>query len=614
MARPGPEWSRRATALAKSIAFATFAVYAVYLVAANVILRTRLLRGWLRADDGGLLVTYGSARSLLPGHVVIDDLAIRFRDEQLEMWIGLDHATVNIDLAALARNTARFDDVVADGIVYRLRTTMPRPPDDDRRSKAFPPIDGFTSPPIREPREKKDGKPWTIEVREVTGSVREVWTMEYHFQGEATLKGGFRVAPRQEISVSPSVMIAKRGSLAIGNDEVVRGEDWRLDAQVHPLPPGAAAGTGILAYLDFALHQHGQIVSVAPLTDVYLPRDIHVSGGAGPLAIDVHVDHGVVQPDARAAWHTDDVRWKAAPLSGHADLDVVADVGHGPGGDFVRAVVNTARAGMAPATSFRDIHGEVDLGSANATLPVTVERVAVAIAAAHVGDAHAWQPVVGKALRLDGGAITASTRAEYRGGALQGRIDVQLDKLAFGSGPFAAVTSGTSVANIVGTHGLNALSFPGARVDLHDTSVRLLDGHADGMWLVAASNDARVAVVGRGGAHLSVRSGPGENVMKLFTRMASLPDIAADLTHGRELDANLDLGVREDGVKLDIDAARNGAITSRGRIEKHAGRRTAGAFLVRLGKVGVGVALREDGVSVRPLAGDDWLESELAPR
>ena len=104
MARPGPEWSRRATAVAKSIAFATFAVYVVYLVAANVVLRTRLLRGWLRADDGGLVVTYGSARSLFPGRIVLDDLAIRFRDEQLEMWIGLDHATVDVDLAALARH------------------------------------------------------------------------------------------------------------------------------------------------------------------------------------------------------------------------------------------------------------------------------------------------------------------------------------------------------------------------------------------------------------------------------------------------------------------------------------------------------------------------------
>ena len=131
------------------------------------------------------------------------------------------------------------------------------------------------------------------------------------------------------------------------------------------------------------------------------------------------------------------------------------------------------------------------------------------------------------------------------------------------------------------------------------------------MWLEATSADARTVIAGRSDADIQVVSGPGDATMKLFTRLASLPDLAADVTHGRELAALLHLGVRPGTVTLDIGAARNGAIAARGRLQKPAGRGLAGALLVGLGPVGAGLSVRDGDVSVRPLAGKDWLKETL---
>lgn len=601
----------RGLAWFKSFVVATVAVYAAYLIAANVILRTHLLRDWLRADDGTLVVTYASARSLYPGHVVLDDLGIRYRDENIQMWVGIERTSLDIGLTRLARRTAHFENVTAEGIVYRLRTTMDRAPDDDRRSKAFPPIEGFASPPVREPVEKGGGKPWTIEVRDIQGSVREVWAMEYRFHGTATLAGGFRVSPHREISVAPSVMTTQVGALGLGNDDLLRGEGWRLDAQLHAFQPDDVHGTGILKFLSFAIHQRGDVVSAAPAADVYLPRDTHVSGGAGPLAVDVHVDRGILQPDARVTYRTDDLRFRDGELAGHGDVTVVANVESSPEGGFIRAVASSARAGMAPATALRDVRVEADVAGLDALGPVSLARLALGVEAAHVADVHAWQPIVGSSFRLASGAVTASARGEYRKGTLTGRVDAKLEKVAFGAGPFSAVASGTTSSNITGQTDRLQLAFPGARVDLHDVAVKLLDGHAEGMWLEATSADARTVIAGRSDADIQVVSGPGDATMKLFTRLASLPDLAADVTHGRELAALLHLGVRHGTVTLDIGAARNGAIAARGRLQKPAGRGLAGALLVGLGPVGAGLSFRDGDVSVRPLAGKDWLKETL---
>lgn len=599
--------SGRAVAWIKSFVVATVAVYAAYLLAANVILRTHLLRDWLRADDGTLVITYASARSLYPGHVVLDDLGIRFRDENLQMWIGIERTTLDIGLARLVRRTAHFENVKAEGVVYRLRTTLDKPPEDDRRSKAFPPIEGFASPPVREAVEKGGGKPWTIEVRDVVGSVREVWAMEYRFHGSGNLSGGFRISPHREISVAPSMMTTDAGVLALGNDDLVRGEGWRLDAELHPFQPDDVHGIEVLKFLSFAVHQRGDVISVTPAADVYLPRDTRVSGGAGPLAVDVHVDRGILQPDARVTYRTDDVRFRDGDLAGHGDVEIVASVESSPEGPFLRAVASSARAGMAPATALRDVRVEADVTGLDATGPVSLERLALGVEGAHVANVHAWQPIVGPSVRLASGGLTASARGEYRRGAITGRVDAKLEKVALGAGPFSAVASGTTATNITGRTDRLQLAFPGARVDLTDLSVKLLDGHAEGMWLKATSGDVRTVVAGRSDADIQVLSGPGDQAMKLFTRMASIPDLAADVTHGRELAALVHLGVHRGTVTLDIEAARNGAIATRGRLQKPEGRGLAGALLVGLGPVGIGLSFREGDVSVRPLAGKDWL-------
>ena len=112
---------------------------------------------------------------------------------------------------------------------------------------------------------------------------------------------------------------------------------------------------------------------------------------------------------------------------------------------------------------------------------------------------------------------------------------------------------------------------------------------------------------------IGVRSGPGARTLKLFTRMASLPDVAADAASGSELVASMHLQVRSGDLSLSV-SGKNGAMEGRGRIRKRAATGPSGAFLLSVGPFHAGLDLHDGETAVVPLAGGDWLEEKLRTR
>jgi len=611
-------WKRWATWALAAIAI----VYVLYLVAANVILRTGLLRGWLNVDENKMRLAYDSAWSLVPGRVEARGLSLRYQDNNLQMLLGLPRATVKIDLLALPSRTFRVSELTAEGATYRMRQKVESVAGQEERVRAFPPIEGFADPPIEHEVEEPpipdaEYKLWTIDVRGISASVREVWTLEFRYRGEATLHGAFHVKSRREMWVEPSVMITRGGLFSLGERELVRGGESRLEVRLDRFDVRQVHGAEVLRYLSASVHQQGELVA-SSIPSTYVPADakLEVTRGVGPMTLDVGLEHGVLAPSTRVTFHTDDVAVSATGIKEAGDLELSGKVVPAPGGAGAASVVLetaiTHAAGIP--LEIENARGSVDLGNADLTAPFRIANASGSVARAHSADMRAWQPFAPPDTTFDGGSATVAARGDYREGALEGRVDLAMDRAGMSIGPFSFSASGKSWTNVIAKDAAKAITFPASGVDLHDVALRLKDARTRGVWLRSTFEGARLTPSGPAAGFdmdIAARSGPGDRTLALFTRLATLPDVAASAASGTHLDAALHLRVRPTLISLGVKSSKNGPLESHGRLQKRKGHPATGAFLLDLSGVRSGLAFGGGSFALAPLAGDAWLEEKL---
>ena len=596
--------------------------FVVYLLAANVILRTHLLRGWVSDAKGDRTLEYRSAWSLYPGHVAIRDLSLRYQNDTAQMLILIERGKLQIDLFALTKHTFRVSKLNAEGLSYLLRQRVESVEGQEERVRAFAPIAGFADPPIAQAEVPEPPVPddqydsWIIDMPDISASLREVWTMEFRYRGEGTLEGGFYVKPQREVWVRPSVMVTHGGLYSLGERDLVRGGEGRLEAQMGPFDVRQAKGLAVLRHLSAGIHQHGELVFPS-LTATYLPKDsgVELTQGTGPVAVDIVLERGVFQPKTRVTFHTEDVFVKAPSIAVHSDLDLLAHVDVVAEKPVVVLETVIARAKGTPL----DVHearAMIALDNADLVAPIRIVRASGSVKSAHASDLRAWQRFAPDSTSFDSGGATVAARGEYHDGALEGRVDLVLDKARMTIGPFTFETTGKAWTNLVSEDLAKAVAFPGSGVDLRDVALKLKSGHAEGLWLRSRFQNARLSTASPVGfdTDIAVDSGPGDRTLELFTRLVSLPDVAADVASGTQLAASLQMRVRSGLISLAVTKAKNGPLESRGRVAKRSGEQVSGAFLVNVGPFHAGLDLHGGGVSVAPLAGGGWLEDKLEKR
>lgn len=597
--------------------------YLLYLVGANVILRTHLLRGWLSTDENKMKVEYASAWSAYPGHVRVHGLWVRYQDSNIQMLIRLEHATLRFAPLAATRKVVRIDKLTAEGTTFLMRHKVERLEGNEGRVKAFPPIEGFPDPPV----EKKVPKPpipddqydlWTIELADVTASVHEVWTMEYRYRGDGKLTGGFHLMPKRELWVTPSVMLTNGGVLSLGERDLIRGGEGRFEAQIDPFDTREPKGVEVLRHLTARVRQRGELASLGAVSDTYLPPDspVHLEGGTGPIAIDIDVEHGVVQPTSRVTFTTGEAVVKAPPVTLKSDARLVAHVETTGERPALVAELTIGHARVTPAADIRGVRAVLDLGNADLTAPFEIARLTGSFDNAHFPDLRAWQPIAPEEMTFDGGSLDMAARADYRRGALDGRFDATIGQGRMTVGPFSMVCSGKVFTDVASDDVARSVSFPGAGLELKDIGLRLQGGHTDGLWLRSRLTGAKMVTSGAAGfdSAIAAESGPGDKTVELFTRMASLPDVTADVASGTKLDASLHLHVVPGELTVQVVRAKNGALETRGRLTKKKEKPMTGAFLMSVGPVYAGLELHDGKVSVRPLVGGSWLDEKLQKR
>src|SRR5687768_12883818 len=121
---------------------------ASYLVVANVLLRTRLLRNMVSRNSAVLQLDYESAYSIIPGRVQVEGLSIRGRGRTMEWFLTLDRADASISLVDLFHRSLHATRLRSSGLTIRVRLRLESEDATPDVIAALPPIAGFADPPL----------------------------------------------------------------------------------------------------------------------------------------------------------------------------------------------------------------------------------------------------------------------------------------------------------------------------------------------------------------------------------------------------------------------------------------------------------------------------------
>src|SRR5215471_17295310 len=95
----------------------------VYLIAANLVLRSSLIQGAVAGADG-MHLEFESAYSLLPGRANVRGLLLRVEDYNVQFQLSIEHGQLDIGLDELLRKRFHVYRVRAEGVSFLMRHKM----------------------------------------------------------------------------------------------------------------------------------------------------------------------------------------------------------------------------------------------------------------------------------------------------------------------------------------------------------------------------------------------------------------------------------------------------------------------------------------------------------
>lgn len=613
------------------------ALYLLAVIASNVILRTSLLRTWVNSEPDTLHVDYTSAWSPYPGRVVVDNFTLRFQDGNVQMLLDLDKLDMRVDLIDLTRKKFHVRGLDGRGIVLRMRHKLASSEGQEGRLEAYPPITGFPDPPVRKPKPSREITDeeynlWTIQLDDVASSIRELWIMEYRYRGEGSVAGGMRLKPLRELWLPPCVLLTTNGVLSIGSKEVIHGQQGRVEVQVDPYDIRIPRGTAALRQLTARADLSGEVTSLAPFGSTYLREaGVSLDGGKGRLSVSARVDHGLVHPESRIEWRSNDATVRVpGGIAVRSDIAFVGHVDAGKGGvnaalfdpEARPALIADVALGKARVWSGKDKEALATLDDARTTIstanndltaPFPLSAAKLDIAALRVPDLRrAALLVAPEGIDVRKGALAAAVRTSYRGGALDARADIVIDgahvvtesvDVASAHGKVVAVATSKDVSS--------GLSFGGSTIALDDVGLRVKDSRVAGLGVAVEIPEGLVRMKKPNGvdASASIRVVPGDKVLALGASLASLPKALGEAPAGPDARANVRLHAGDDGVDMRLLEGRDGDLVVRGRMRKPKQSDARGAFLLEIGVLSAGVEIAAGKTHVTPFASKDWLET-----
>jgi hypothetical protein len=348
------------------------------------ILTTGKLKQWANGDPEKLRLEYSSATGWFPWDIRVRDLELRSRDSNVEWYLRIDEARVDIAPLALAAHRLRFRRVRATGLVFRIRVRVPpeeaNEPGMRAHFDALPPIPGFPARPLRDrepgaPPDPEQGKPLHVSLTglEVQG-IHELWIDIWRLAGAKSsssgrLQGSFDLFPRRSAAVGPTHLELSEATLSVGSHRVVQDATFSTDASIRVFDSRAVRGNDVWPYISGSSKLKGSLAGLDFL-NYFLgtSAEPRLSGGSGAFSMDLDVENGRGKGSVTSSSAKASAKYHDATIT--TDVAVRARI---PTWDFqhdridlsgTRVTLEHATAGE-PGPDSRDWWGRFDLRSAD---------------------------------------------------------------------------------------------------------------------------------------------------------------------------------------------------------------------------------------------------------
>jgi hypothetical protein len=612
-------------ALVVLLAAAAFSV--TYLVTANLVLRTRLLRDVL-SEGPDIELDYASAYSVWPGMIRVRNFTLEVQNHDLQLSVAADSGVLDVSLHELLLRRFHATNVDVHGLSYRFRHKVEPDVARTARVAAYPSIRGFSDPPVyvgerKPPQPEAASDVWRITLEGITAELSEIWIQEYRYVGGGALEGGFELEPSQRFQVYSSSVVLDHGELSVGDVLATAHLQLQADAHIEDTEVATFEPAVLMQHLSGRLALTATGLNLAALDSRAAERESWQAGGRGDLNVAASVTSGQLDPGSTGRLHAKTLTLTApfGKLSGA----VTSELNTRPGGQWEWLTtcpsLALANAESQPGPVFDTPRLAVGLSSeVLASWPGlrSVELDLPRFVVPSLAWAQQWMQRAGGPVEV-GGRVEGRARLSWvpgQGPRARARLALAGAELTL-EGVRAAL--GASIeADLEPVRGQPSTSSGHAQIDLDGVQVQR---KSPGKRAKEPADKPFRAVLGLHGltlkvapdlafsANMKLDVDPADALLSLALGSPLLEDLATDLFALRRLEASARLHVDGGAVRLELARAESGALTGVGYWRRPAAGSADGAFLISSKVANVGISLSGQDTETDWFVPDDWLAS-----
>jgi hypothetical protein len=613
-----------------------------YPVLGTLFLWTGAFERLMRSDDLNVHIDHPSW-TLWPGHIHVRGATVLSNGET-QFKLQAKNLLVHVNLLSLLWKHLKVTHLSGDDIHFFVRVKVQDPHGIEGRLAAYPPLDDLPGDPsLIEKQKTPSNQPkskFTVELAGLEAHVAELWAMEYHYVGPATLTGGFLVGPLR-MRVNGSVQGLGPGELRFGEQHVIATAfSGHATADVPEVNPMEHADESFLELLTLDLSLKGDVQTLAHV-GAYVP-ETRVENGSGPFETRILLSKGRISAPTYARFSTKKVGIRRTGLGVDTDFTFEAHFDKAapedrstktgrelPSDDQVLPRLRAKSA--ATYVSLSNHHGAVFtvqlhnhehavvLNSNQLGRMTDIDHAKIRFPEIYTNDFH------------DLGALT-ETPPSFASEAGEGRASLALDidHHHVVTGPFRARFEGVrfGVAGLLVRgegdascrihvdldHKVSSLKAGG--VDLKEIGLKVDDQTMDGWWarIEAPEITAHGFPPKRLEGRIALRAKSAEPLLKTLAGKGEIPGLIPKLTSLNDLRGAGTFRKNETVTDVVLEPLDNVLFDVAGRYyADHHGKKddTRYAFVVGGKAVSLGIAQDHSGFSVMPFAREGWLNEKL---
>jgi hypothetical protein len=578
---------------------------------------------WVARSEDLRLEIDNPSYTIWPGRIHMKNVRIFMNGDTQFILTGANLFT-SISVFELMRHRIHVSRLAADDVRYQMRVQVKDPKGMERRLAAYPKLEGL--PGTNTVHEKAAAQTeeressWTVVVDGIDVRVVELWFFEYRYLGKGTLHGGF--------TVGPHIMAVRTAVQDLGPGEVRFGENLPIASQLRgqvtcaipELDPSAHADESFLEFVSARLNLKTDVLTLANV-GAYLPDNMQVTKGAGPLAFDLYMEKGYVGKKSRLDFATDALGVSGDGFGVATDWKLHFDASGEEGGfplgrmDFKSTYVAFGHGKRELTIQSHGHHVEAALDTIRLGGATDLKRAALRMPNIVSADLHDFDAVLPK-----------DSPISVQGGEVKAAVSLDMDKDYWARGAVAARILRSKVLAAGVTIGANAwldaklAMNPKQKVtNVSDLLLRVRAGSmhvedeaVDDWWMNLSAKRLSYRATDPPSAEgaVSVRTKNLQPALEALAQKDLLSDIVPILTRLDDFRAKTTF--RRTGTTTDMTIESESDVWDvSGRVYTTP-KATLMALVVGGQAVSLGVADLGDGLELRPFAKTDWLNQRLA--